>query len=175
MEKTNGRPVVLMTLIQVVCGLLMLLTMTFFISSALAVIPNYMMMNWLNLLESSVALKVLLALEVIAAIVVGVCLLIVEMQVFHVCGVVKRFSAFSPVTERSLGRIVRALGVMAAVLVPLGLPVMEWLTTGLPALFVPLAALLPAFAAATLMAMVRVVQLLLRRAIELQDEADLTV
>ena len=107
--------------------------------------------------------------------VVGVCLLIVEMQVFHVCGVVKRFSAFSPVTERSLGRIVRALGVMAAVLVPLGLPVMEWLTTGLPALFVPLAALLPAFAAVTLMAMVRVVQLLLRRAIELQDEADLTV
>ena len=92
MEKTNGRPVVLMTLIQMVCGLLMLLTMTFFISSALAVIPNYMMMNWLNLLESSVALKVLLALEVIAAIVVGVCLLIVEMQVFHVCGVVKRFS-----------------------------------------------------------------------------------
>ena len=115
------------------------------------------------------------SLCLLAGIVIGVCVLMVLVHIFRICTAVKRHSAFSEITERALGRIVRALLVTSVLLIPLGWPLMGWLTLGLPELFWLVAALLPAFAGFTLTAMVRVVQLLLRRAVSMQTEADLTV
>lgn len=169
------RPVFLMTLAQILCALAIGLTVLLFSGGAMSVLPNYFIMDQLGLMEQSVLLRILLLLEFAAALVIGVCVVIVLLQVFRICTTVKRHSAFSEMTVTALGRIVRALLVTSFLLIPLGWPVMDWLTYGLQEILWPVAALLPAFAAFTLTAMVRVVQLLLRRAVAMQEEAELTV
>lgn len=173
--KQPKRPVFLMTLAQLMCALAMALTVILLPAGALSAWPNLFMLGSLGLLEASPVLHVLYGLQLIAGIVIGVCVLMVLVHIFRICTAVKRHSAFSEITERALGRIVRALLVTSVLLIPLGWPLMGWLTLGLPELFWPVAALLPAFAAFTLTAMVRAVQLLLRRAVSMQTEADLTV
>ena len=173
--KQPKRPIFLMTLAQLMCALAMALTVMLLPSAALSALPNLFIMGNLGLLEASPVLHVLYGLQLLAGIVIGVCVLMVLVHIFRICTAVKRHSAFSEITERALGRIVRALLVTSVLLIPLGWPLMGWLTLGLPELFWPVAALLPAFAAFTLTAMVRVVQLLLRRAVSMQTEADLTV
>lgn len=173
--KQPKRPVFLMTLAQIMCALAMALTVILLPSAAMSALPNLFVLGNLGLLEASPVLQLLYGLQLIAGIVIGVCILLVEVQVFRICTAVKRHSAFSEITERALGRIVKALLVTSVLLIPLGWPLMGWLTLGLPELFWLMAALLPAFAGFTLTAMVRVVQLLLRRAVSMQAEADLTV
>lgn len=173
--KQPKRPVFLMTLAQGMCALAMLLAVVIFFGSGLSALPNYLAMSWLGRAGESLVLKILYALQFVAALVIGVCVLLVLVHIFRICTAVKRHSAFSQITERALGRIVRALLVTSVLLIPLGWPLMGWLTLGLPELFWPVAALLPAFAAFTLTAMVRAVQLLLRRAVSMQEEAELTV
>lgn len=173
--KQPKRPVFLMTLAQIMCALAMALTVILLPSAALSALPNLFIMDNLGLLEASPVLHVLYGLQLLAGIVIGVCVLMVLVHIFRICTAVKRHSAFSEITERALGRIVRALLVTSFLLIPLGWPLMGWLTLGLPELFWPVAALLPAFAGFTLTAMVRAVQLLLRRAVSMQEEAELTV
>ena len=173
--KQPKRPVFLMTLAQVMCVLAMALTVVFLPSAAMSALPNLFMMNWLGLLEASPVLYLLYGLQLLAGIVIGVCILMVGVYIFRICTTVKRHSAFSEITEQALGRIVKALLVTSFLLIPLGWPLMGWLTLGLPEIFWLVAALLPAFAGFTVTAMVRVVQLLLRRAISMQTEAELTV
>ncbi len=91
------------------------------------------------------------------------------------CHRARKQSVFTAETVKILGQASGALAAMGVLLIPLGLPLMNWLLAGLPEVHIALRAALPAFTALGLSLMVRTVQLLMRRAVSMQDENDLTV
>lgn len=103
------------------------------------------------------------------------CLIWVEAEAFCVCGRVRKASAFSPKNEKALGRIALALCLAGVLTLLFGNSVVPFLLTDLPAISPIVTWLLMPFALLTLSLMLRTVQLLMRRAMDMQAENDLTV
>lgn len=176
MNGKNRRPRALMTVAQVMLCIGMLVTVVLtggMISDVMAPVtmPQMLGISWRPqplMMADSVILAVQLVL-------LCACLWYIQGQLIHICGWVRMTTAFSEVVVRGLGRVLKGLLTAAALLLPLGWTVMDFLMRGLPSLAWPVMVLLPAFTALTLAAMVRAVQLLLHRAVEMQEEQDLTV
>ncbi len=105
----------------------------------------------------------------------GGCLLWLLTEFVGMCSRVRKMTAFTEANVRALGRMALALLLCGGFLLPLGKPLMDWLLLGLRGIRSPLWWLLPTFAAWTAALMVRAIQALMRRAVEMQTEADLTV
>jgi hypothetical protein len=63
-------------------------------SAALSALPNLFIMDNLGLLEASPVLHVLYGLQLLASIVIGVCVLLVLVHIFRICTAVKRNFTF---------------------------------------------------------------------------------
>lgn len=103
------------------------------------------------------------------------CALWLLAEFIGLCGRVKRATAFTPANVHALGRISLAFALAGALLIPAGGMAMAALTADIPGAYHPLMAAFPTFAALTAALLVRAVQLLLRRAADMQTEQDLTI
>ncbi len=148
----QDRPVVLMTILQGVCLAAAVLT-------GCALVMLWSAPWW----------------AAAGGLLVAMCVLYALWQAYRMCGLLKTTSAFCMETVTCLGRIAAAAAVAGVLLIPLGLPLMNWLLLGLPPIAWAVRAGLPAFTAFSLAVMVRAVQVLMRRAVTLQTDNDLTV
>ncbi len=171
--KTPKRPVALMTVAQVICALAIPLTIA--LSNSLSALPNYVVMNHLGLVEDSIVLQVLTILTLLRDLVIGLCLAFVEVEAFRLCGRMKKASAFSPLNVAGLGRITIALFIAGMISLFFGDAIVPYLLTGLPAIHPTVQAYLLPFTLLTLSLMARAVQVLMRRAVDMQEESDLTI
>ena len=99
----------------------------------------------------------------------------VEIEAFFICGRVKKVSAFSAKNEKALGRIATALCIAGCLALLFGDAIFPWLLADLPAISPIVERLLLPFILLTLALMIRAVQVLMRRALTIQEESDLTV
>ncbi len=164
--KTPKRPTALMTVAQVICALAVPLTLHFFPLSA---IPNYVLLHSLNLMNGAGTLAFLRDL-LLAALLVWV-----EIEAFCLCGRMKKASAFSVKNANALGRIALALGIAGMLTLLFGDSLVPFLLTGLPAVSPVVERLLLPFMLLGVALMIRTVQVLMRRAVDMQEESDLTV
>lgn len=159
------RPAALLIVAQVICLLAVPLTLQFI---PLPSVPNLVVMQNLHLADGTVWLSVLRDFAL------GGLLIWVEIEAFCVCGRVRKASAFSVKNAKALGRIALALCLAGLLTLLLGDSVVPLLMTGLAVPPVVERLLLP-FVLLTLAGMLRAVQLLMRRALDMQDENTLTV
>ena len=164
--KAPKRPVGLMTLAQIICVLAVLLTLYFL---PLASIPNYVVMHHLQLANGAAFLSLLRDFAL------GGLLIWVEIEAFCVCGRVRKASAFSAKNEKALGRIAAALCIAGGISLLFGDSIIPWLLTNLPAISPIVERLLLPFILLTLALMLRAGQMLMHRALTMQEESDLTV
>ena len=164
--KAPKRPVGLMTLAQIICVLAVPLTLHFL---PLSSIPNFVIMRHLQLADFTVWLSPLRDFALCGLLVW------VEIEAFRICGRVKKASAFSAKNEKALGRITTALCIAGCLALLFGDAIFPWLLTGLPAISPIVERLLLPFILLTLALMIRAVQVLMRRALDMQEESDLTV
>lgn len=167
----DARPVAMFTFVQVM-GLCAMAIVTAAMMAVVTSIPNYVVMNSLGILDLPLWLLGLLALPAAG---VGGCLLWLLVEFVCMCGRVRKETAFTATNVRALGRIVLSFVIVGALLLPLGKPLMDWLMLGLRGYRSPLLWLLPSFAAWTAALLVRAIQVLMRRAVDMQTEQDLTV
>lgn len=170
----SKRPVALMTVAQVICGLAAPITLVFCLAS-IGLLPNYVLMSYLGLHESSTILQIIFVLTLFRDLALGACLTHVEIEAIRICGRVKTSSAFSETNVTSLGRIVKALTIAGSLTLLLGNSIIPYLLTGLPTISPAVEYLLLPFTLLTLALMARAVQVLMRRAVDMQDETDLTI
>lgn len=164
--KTPKRPVTLMAVAQVICILAVPLTLQFV---PLFAVPNLVVMQNLHLADSTVWLPALRDFAI------GGLLIWVEIEAFCICGRVRKSSAFSAKNEKALGRIALALGMAGVLTLLFGDALIPFLLTGLPAIAPVVERLLLPFMLLVIALMIRAVQLLMRRALTMQEETDLTV
>lgn len=159
------RPTVLFVFVQLmgVCAI---------VACAAAVIGVEIMLAG-TLAELQTLWKPLLTMALFAG--VGGCVIWMLTEFVLLCGRVRQETAFTAVNIRALGRIALAFTVGGALLLPLGKPLMDWLLTGMRNVQSPVWWLLPPFTAWSAALLVRAVQVLMRRAVEMQTEQDLTV
>ena len=171
--KTPKRPKALLTLAQLLC-LLTIAVVLFFFFTPVFVLFTYA--EQADMLQASTSVlsspSTLLCLR---DAVMGCCLVCVGMEAIGICGRVKKASAFCETNEKSLGRIALAMVLAGTIALLFGDSVVPFLLTGLPAIVPAVERFLLPFMLLTLAAMVRVVQLLMRRALTMQTENDLTV
>ncbi|MBQ8202136.1 MAG: DUF2975 domain-containing protein [Clostridia bacterium] len=101
--------------------------------------------------------------------------MMIAAELFCMCSRVKRETAFTAANVRSLGRMVAAFAAAGVLLIPVSGPLMDWFTWGLTQAGCGLWMVLPPFACWMAALLMRAVQLLLRRAVEMQAEQELTV
>lgn len=106
---------------------------------------------------------------------IGLLLSYAGIEAFRICRRVKKASAFSTKNEKALGRITTALCIAGCLALLFGDAIFPWLLTGLPAISPIVERLLLPFILLTLALMIRTVQVLMRRALDMQEESDLTV
>jgi hypothetical protein len=106
---------------------------------------------------------------------VGVCLFWLLLEFVLLCGRVRKETAFTAANARALGRIALAFVIGGVLLLPPGQLLMDLLLMGMRGITSSLWWPLPAFVAWTAALLVRALQVLLRRAVEMQTESDLTV
>lgn len=172
--KTPKRPVALMTAAQVICGLMIPLTLSSALSIA-ALVPNLALMGLYGLNETSVMLQMLFALTLLRDLALGACLVYAEVEAIRIFGRVKKASAFSELNVAGLGRIVKSLTIAGLITLVLGNSLIPYLLTGLPAINPVVEQLLLPFMLLTIALMIRAVQALMRRAVEMQEETTLTI
>ena len=105
----------------------------------------------------------------------GVCVMWLLTEFVLMCGRVRKETAFTVQNVRALGHISLAFVIGGCFLLLLGKPLMDWLLLGMRGFRSPVWWLLPSFAAWTAALLVRAIQVLLKRAGEMQTESDLTV
>lgn len=106
---------------------------------------------------------------------VGGCLVWLLAEFVLMCGRVRKETAFTQDNVRALGRIALAFFIGGGMLLPLGKPLMDWLLLGMRGFRSPVWWLLPAFVAWAAALLVRAIQVLMKHAVEMQTESDLTV
>ena len=106
---------------------------------------------------------------------VGLCLLWLLAEFVCMCGRVRKETAFTAANVRALGRIALAFFIGGGLLLPLGKPLMDWLLLGMRGFRSPIWWLLPAFVAWAAALLVRAIAVLMKRAVAMQTESDLTV
>lgn len=163
--KKNERPVGLMTLAQIVCiavicGVLLLVSY----------IPNIHIHQWL-MLDPLTLLP-----EFLRDLALMVCIVYVAVETLRICTRIKKATTFSAVNANALGRIASALLICCGITLCFGDPFIARLyLNGLPAIHPAVEHLLLPFTLLTVAAMVRAVQLLMRRALTMQEESELTI
>ncbi len=106
---------------------------------------------------------------------VGGCLMWLLTEFVLMCSRVRKETAFTTANVKALGRIALAFFIGGVLLLPLGKPLMDWLLLGMRGVRSPIWWLLPPFVAWSAALLVRAIQVLMHRAVEMQTESDLTV
>lgn len=175
MKRNHERPTTLLTIVQGMAGCAMLVCAAAAVICALDLMmmfPNAVLMTQLGLAGGGLWLA---WLQLLAIVGVAGCILWLLAEFVMICGRVKRETAFTRANARALGRIALAFVIGGVLLLPLGKPLMDWFLTGMRGVESPVWLLLPTFVAWAAALMVRAIQVLLRRAVEMQSEQDLTV
>lgn len=172
--KTPKRPVALMTVAQAICLLAVPVTLFFALTPAI-MLYNYVEMANMHLLDSPMSYMLSTGLYCLRDLILGACLFCVEMEAIGVCGRVKKASAFSEKNVDALGRIVKALAIAGVLTLLFGDSLVPFLLQGLPAISPVVERLLLPFMLLVIALMIRAVQVLMRRALTMQEETDLTV
>lgn len=178
MNKKPERPLALFTFVQVmgmcamavVAGAIVMCALGLF--GGLTAVPNFLLMEQLGLLDVPLPM---LVLQEVAAASVGACLLWVLAEFVFMCGRVRKETAFTAANVRALGRIALAFFLAGGLILPTAARLMSWLLLGMRGVDSPVWQLLPTFMAWVAALMIRAIQVLLRRAVEMQTEQDLTV
>lgn len=175
MTKKHERPVALFTFVQVmgVCAL------------AIAGVPLALFSMGMihDIVRGALMLPqdAWLLVQYLCSIGVAVCLMWLLTEFVGMCGRVRKETAFTAANVRALGRIALAFLIGGGLLLVAGELLMALLLIGMRGFFFdtgsvsPLWYFLPTFAAWTAALMVRAIQVLLKRAVDMQTESDLTV
>ena len=165
------RPTTLLTLAQGCCIIAALVVGFFFFT------PAYVFFTYLDQARSLAAEAVseLSGWLCLRDALTGLCLVCAALEAIGVCGRVKKASAFSEKNEKALGSIALTMALAGLITLLFGDSVVAFLLTGLPTIAPIVERLLLPFMLLTLAAMVRTVQVLMRRAQRMQTENDLTV
>ena len=172
--KTPKRPKALLTLAQLCCIVAAAVVLFFFFTPA-ALLFSYI--DQADMLANDNTQLVTLAsgLLCLRDALTGLCLICAALEAIGVCGRAKKASAFSEKNEKALGRIALSMGLAGLITLFFGDSVVAFLLTDLPAIAPIVERMLLPFMLLTLAAMVRTVQVLMRRAQRMQTENDLTV
>lgn len=135
-------------------------------------LPNFLLMEQLNLLDTPLWLVLI---PLLAGVGVGGCLMWLLAEFVLMCGRVRKETAFTAANVRALGRIAMAFAVGGVLLLAVGEQLMQWLLRGMRGVESPVWMVLPSFVAWAAALMVRAIQVLMRRAVDMQTEQDLTV
>lgn len=172
--KTPKRPVELMTLAQGICLLAAAVILFIFLIPMLGSVIYAATADYANH-DNTLIVAIMNFVLVLPDTAVGLLLVYVGIEAFCLCGRVKKSSAFSAKNEKALGRIALALCIAGLIALFFGSFLFSWLLTGLPAISPIVERLLLPFILLTLALMIRAVQVLMRRALTMQEESDLTV
>ena len=172
--KTPTRPVSLMTLAQVILVLIILVTLFFTFTPALVLVQTIQNADVL-LHDSSLGVDLSGALYCLRDAILGACRVCAEMEAIGVCGRVKKSSAFSEKNVSALGRIALALTLAGLLTLFFGESLVAFLLMGMPPIHPAVQRLLLPFMLLGVALMIRTVQVLMRRAVDMQAESDLTV
>lgn len=169
---TPKRPQALLTVAQVICVLAIALTLiptllpTFMLISLVQKAQQYHSTQSIELYSIALCARDLL---------LGGCLFCAEMEAVGLLGRMRKSSAFSEKNEEALGRIAACLIAAGVVSLIFGNSIVPYLLLGLPAVSPVVERLLLPFLLLGVALMIRAVQLLMRRALTMQDENALTV
>ena len=172
--KNPKRPVGLMTLAQGICLLAAAVILFIFLIPMLGSIIYAATADYANH-DNTFIVAIMNFVLVLPETAVGILLAYVGIEAFRLCGRVKTSSAFSAKNEKALGRIALALCVAGGLSLLFENNLFPWLLTGLPAISPIVERLLLPFILLTLALMIRAVQVLMRCALTMQEESDLTV
>lgn len=170
--KTPKRPKALLTVAQVICVLAIALTLiptllpTFMLISLVQKAQQYHSTQSVELYSIALCARDLL---------LGGCLFCAEMEAVGLLGRMKKSSAFSDKNTSALGRIVTTLTLAGVAALLFGNSIVPYLLLGLPAIAPVVEHLLLPFLLLGVALMIRAVQVLMRRALSMQDENALTV
>lgn len=159
------RPVGLFVFVQMmgVCAMAL--------SAGLMVAAGMLLLNGYRLREAPAGG----ALWLLGLLGTGGCLLWLLTEFVLMCGRVRKETAFTAANVRALGRMALAFLLGGVLLLPAAPTLMDALLLGLRNMSSPLWWSLPSFTAWAAALMVRAIQVLMRRAVELQTETDLTI
>lgn len=171
---TPKRPTALMTVAQVICAAAIPLTLIFSLLPLVSSV-NYILQADFASYDNTLLVAIIQAFHALRDLILGTCFVWLEAEAFRICGRVRSSSAFSPPNVTSLGRIAAALLIAGVIALFFGDSIVPYLLTGLPPIHPTIQAFLLPFTLLTLALMVRAVQVLMRRAVDMQEETDLTV
>ena len=172
--KTPKRPRALLTLAQLCCIVAALVVLFFFFTPAV-VLFTYVDQADMLAQDNTQLVTLASALLCLRDAMTGLCLICAALEAVGVCSRVKKASAFCGKNEKSLGRIALTLALAGLITLLFGDNVVPFLLTDLPAISPVVERLLLPFALLTLSGMLRTVQLLMRHALDMQTENELTV
>ena len=172
--KNPKRPVMLLTLAQLCCIVAAAVVLFFFFTPAV-VLFTYVDQAEMLSQDNTQLVTLASGLLCLRDALTGGCLICAALEAIGVCGRVKKASAFCEKNEKALGRIALAVCAAGVLTLLFGDSVVPFLLTGLPTISPIVERLLMPFTLLTLSGMLRTVQLLMRRTLEMQTENDLTV
>lgn len=172
--KTPKRPKALLTLAQLCCIVAALVVLFFFFTPAF-VLFSYVDQADMLAQDNTLIVTLASAMLCLRDALAGCCLVCAALEAVGVCQRLKKASAFCKKNEKALGSIAKALSLAGAITLLFGDSVVPFLLTGLPAIAPIVERFLLPFMLLTLAAMVRTVQMLMRRALSMQNENELTV
>ena len=172
--KQAKRPVALMTVAQVICVLAVPITVLLALQPFLYAMSYAIFADYIHH-DNTLIVAIMRFLMSLPDVILGGCLAFVEIEAFRLCGRMKQSSAFSPLNVAGLGRITIALFVAGVVSLFFGDAIVPFLLTGLPPIHPTVQAFLLPFTLLTLALMARAVQVLMRRAVDMQEETNLTI
>lgn len=171
MSMKHERPAVLITFVQAMAVCAMAITAAALIGLVIVPVCGSLIVSMTE--GTGQVLEPLAVLVTTAG--VGACLIWLLAEFVMMCARVKKETAFTPANVRALGRIVLAFVAGGVFLLPLGKPMMDWLLLGMRGMRSAIWWPLPSFAAWAAALLVRAIQVLMKRAVEMQSEQDLTV
>lgn len=173
--KTPKRPTTLMAVAQLICWLAIPLTLLFALPQIVELGSYVLRIDDVMTHDNTLFVILFSAAICLRDLVLGACLIFVEAEAIRICGRMKNASAFSPLNVAGLGRITIALFIAGVITLFFGDSIVSSLLTGLPPIHPTVQSLLLPFTLLTLALMVRAVQVLMRRAVDMQEETDLTI
>ena len=166
MSKKHNRPLALFALAQAmgICAMVI---------SAAALLLAVIVPACGSIIAGMAAGEPVVVLVVVSGL--GVCVMWLLTEFVLMCGRVRKETAFTVQNVRALGHISLAFVIGGCFLLLLGKPLMDWLLLGMRGFRSPIWWLLPAFVAWAAALLVRAIAVLMKRAVEMQTESDLTV
>ena len=171
---TPKRPRALLAVAQGVCAVAVPITLLCGLAGPIVVF-SYLYQVDLFQYDNTLLVALMAVGKALRDLLIAAMLVWVEAEAFCVCGRVRKASAFCQKNEKGLGHIALALCIAGMISLLFGDSVMPFLLSGLPGVSPVVERLLLPFMLLTLAGMLRAVQLLMRRALTMQTENDLTV